>query len=107
MVYRWKPSASQRRAFAERMKDPQEQKAYEERKLAKVTKRRAGSQFDYTSAGGNYIATQSQYNNALRFLGTELTPEQENACNQVMYSYSCQEKIHHDYIHIVNELSRN
>jgi len=29
MAYKWKPSASQRRAFAERMKDPAEQAAYE------------------------------------------------------------------------------
>lgn len=108
MTYKWKPSATQKRAFAERMKDPVEQEAYQERKTVKADKRRAGSKFDYSSAGGSYVPTQLQYEEAFKFLGKEnLTPEQKNACNQVMYGYSCQEKIHHDNIHIVNELTRN
>lgn len=106
MAYRWKPSATQKRAFAERMKDPAEQIAYQQRKEDKAAKRRVGSKFDYSSAGGNYVPTQFQYEQAVKFLGAELTSEQKDACNQVMYGYSCQEKIHHDYIHIVNELIR-
>jgi len=35
MSYRWKPNASQRRAFAEKMKDPEEQQAYNDRKREK------------------------------------------------------------------------
>lgn len=37
MAYKWKPSA---RAFAEKMKDPQEKAAYEQRKADRVEKRR-------------------------------------------------------------------
>ena len=108
MAYKWRPSASQRRAFAERMKDPDEQAAYNERKQAKADKRRAGSQYDYSSAGGNYIPTQSQYDAAMIALQSmELTSEQQDACNQTTYGYTCQENIHHDYIHIVNELRRS
>lgn len=110
MAYRWKPSASQRRAFAERMQNPAEKAQYEQRKLDKEQKRRASSKFDYNSAGGNYIPTQSQYNHAFEFAGKPeltLTAEQLSAIDMVMYGYTCQEKVHHDYIHIVNELIRS
>ena len=107
MGYRWKPSASQRKAFAEKMQDPEEKAAYYERKEARADARRSTSQFDYCSAGGNYVPTQAQYEAAIRFKWRELTPIQDDACNQVMYGYSCQEKVHHDYIHIVNELNRS
>jgi hypothetical protein len=108
MGYRWKPSKSQRRAFAERMKDPAEQQAYEARKTDKATKRRAGSKFDYASAGGEYLPTKQQHDFALTYMqsGNTLTSEQEDALNQVMYGYSCQEKVHHDSIHVCNELMR-
>ena len=36
MGYKWKPNASQRREFAERMKDPEEQEAYDTRKREKA-----------------------------------------------------------------------
>lgn len=108
MAYKWRPSASQRRAFAERMKDPAEQAAYLERKEDRAAKRRASSAYNYSSAGGNYIATKSQHDAAMIALQSlQLTPEQRDACHQVTYSFSCQEKIHHDYIHIVNELRRS
>lgn len=107
MAYKWKPSKSQRREFAIRMQDVNEQQAYKERKELKAEKRRQGSKFDYYSAGGNYIPTEFQYQEAMSFLlSREMTPEQKEACNQVLYGFSCQEKIHHDYIHIVNDMTR-
>lgn len=107
MAYKWKPSKTQRREFAIKMQDPEEKRAYEERKANKRDKMREGSKFDYSTAGGFYVPTQFQYEEALKFKGSKLTDEQDDACNQVMYGYSCQEKIHHDYIHIINELLRN
>lgn len=105
MAYKWKPSKSQRKAFATKMQDPEEKKAYEDRKTAEAEKRRSGSQYNYNSAGGNYIPTREQHDFCFSYSG-ELTPEQRGAFNQVMYGYNCQEKVHHDYIHIVNELRR-
>jgi len=107
MSYKWRPSKSQRKEFAIRMQDPDERSAYEERKEAKAEKRRANSSFNYNSAGGNYVPTEFQYKSAIKLLGNNnLTSEQKDACNQVMYGYDCKEKIHHDYIHIINELER-
>lgn len=104
MGYRWKPNASQRRDFAERMKDPEEQKSYEERKRAKNTYSDNPLSFKHKS----FIPTQFQNDQARKFLSmNKLTSEQQDACSQVIYGYGCQEKIHHDYIHIVNELTRN
>lgn len=109
MGYKWKPSKTARRDFAIKMQtDSDFTQQYEKRKLDRAEKRRAGSQFDYQSAGGNYVPTKFQHDKASEFLGTkELTPEQQNACNQVMFGWSCSEKVHHDYIHIVNELIRS
>ena len=105
---KWKPSASQKKAFAEKMKDPEEQAAYLQRKEDRAEKRRAGSRFNYSTAGGNYMPTEGQYKEALRFIGKgDLTQEQFNACNIVMSAWVCQEKCHHDQIHVVNELTRN
>lgn len=105
--YKWKPSASQRREFAQRMQNPEEKAAYEKAKEEKVTKKRAGSKFDYYSAGGNYIPTQFQYNFVMNHMELFGTPEENDAINQIMYGYSNNEKIHHDYIHIVNEKIRS
>lgn len=106
MANKWRPSASQRREFAERMKDPSEAAAYEARKQEKLQKKRAGSKFDYNSAGGNYVPTREQhdfcFNNMHLFEGLE----EENAANEVMRGFSCNEKIHHDFIHVVNEKRR-
>lgn len=107
MAYKWKPSASQRRAFAEKMQDPAEATAYTARKLAKANKRRAGSAFDYKKAGGQYIPTRAQHNEAFRALTEDtLSPTQEEACNLVMSAFALNEKVHHDHIHIVNEIIR-
>lgn len=102
MAYKWKPSASQKREFAERMKDPNEQAAYYARQSERAEKRRLSSRFDYASAGGNYIPTQAQYECAVNNIGTGI----DNDCNMVIYGYTCQEKVHHDHIHVINELIR-
>jgi len=105
--YKWKPSKSQRQAFAIKMQDPGEREAYEDRKRAKADKRRAGSQFDYISAGGNYVPTEFQFKDATRLLlDAKLTTGEESACQNVVYGYGCGEMVHHDYIHVVNELIR-
>lgn len=108
MAYKWKPSAAQRKAFADKMKDPEQQAAYHQRKHDKAEKRRAGSNFSYSSAGGNYVPTKIQYEYAMKFLGDkELSEEQGHACTMVVSGFSCNEKVHHDYIHVVNELIRS
>jgi len=67
----------------------------------------AKSAFDYDSAGGNYIPTLAQYEKAFEFLRTKnLTVVQKSACQMILSAYILQEKIHHDQIHIVNELIR-
>lgn len=65
MAYRWKPSKSARRDFAENMKNSDFSNDYYARKEAKADKRRSGSQFEYQTAGGSYVPTQAQYNAAV------------------------------------------
>ena len=103
MAYKWKPSASQRKAFAEKMKDPEEKSAYEENKRNKNTYSDNPLSFKHKS----FIPTNLQYNEAMKFLGmVGLTYKQQDACNQITSTYVCQDKCHHDYIHIINALSR-
>lgn len=106
MAYKWKPSAAQRKQFAENMKDPDYKAAREARKEAAAQKKRASSKFGYYTAGGNYTPTRAQYEAAAEHLSSGLNNEEENACNIVMAGYSLNEKVHHDFIHIVNELTR-
>ena len=104
----WRPSATQRKQFAENMKNPAFAEAYYARKEARGKKRRATSKYDYNTAGGEYIATQRQYNAAIDIQhDSNLTSEQRDAANMVVYSYTCRAKIHHDYIHVVNEIIRS
>lgn len=107
MGYKWKPSASQRREFAQRMQDPQEVAEYEKRKQEKVEKRRASSQFDYNNAGGNYVPTKAQHDFCFSNSHLFQTVEEQQAMNDVMFGYSCNEKVHHDSIHVVNEKLRS
>jgi hypothetical protein len=107
MSYKWRPSKSARREFAQRMQDPQEQAAYEARKQAKADKRRAGSKFDYGSAGGYYVPTKAQFDFCLMNMNLFQTHEEKSAMNFVMSGYTCNEKVHHDFIHIVNEKIRS
>lgn len=106
MSYRWKPNATQRREFAARMQDANEREYYERSKREKEEKRRETSSFNYENAGGTYVPTQAQYDYALHNRSMNTSAEHDDACNQVCFGFSCNEKIHHDYIHIVNELIR-
>ena len=107
MAYKWRPSKSAKQEFARNMQNPEFANDYYARKEIKAGKRRQSSQFDYSSAGGSYIPTNHQYNKAFEFLTKkELTSEQIDACNIIISGYSCNEKVHHDYIHILNELIR-
>lgn len=104
---KWKPSKSAKREFAIKMQNDLEFAIdYNNRKQIKNDKRKASSQFDYESAGGNYIPTKYQsdfcFNNPELFI----TLHEQEAKNNILYGYSCQEKVHHDYIHIVNEKIR-
>lgn len=106
MGYRWKPSKSQRREFAIRMQDPEEKAAYEERKKQKLEKNRSDSKFDYEKAGGYFVPTKEQHDFCFNHFDLFQTEEQKNAANFVMSGFACNEKVHHDFIHIVNELRR-
>jgi hypothetical protein len=104
---KWKPSAAQKKAFVEKMQDPAEAAAYEARKQARETKRRAGSRFGYETAGGRYVPTQSQYVYACRMLaGGGLTEDEDTAARMVCSAYACNEAVHHDMIHLINEHGR-
>jgi len=105
---KWRPSKKQRREFAERMaNDPEYRKAYYERQEKRAEKKRSTSKFDYISAGGQYLPTKIQNDAALELLNLNPSPEQAEACNMVLWGYSCSEKIHHDYIHLINEFIRH
>lgn len=106
-AYKWKPSATQKKAFAQRMQNPEERATYEKQKEERAAKKRAGSKFDYYSAGGNYVPTQAQYNFVMKHTDLFTTDEEIDALNQIIYGYGNNEKIHHDYIHIVNEKIRS
>jgi len=107
MRKQWKPSVSQRREFAQRMQDPEEKAAYELRKRLREEKRRASSQFDYGTAGGFYIPTKAQNDFCFEHMEMFTTDDEIAAANDVLYGFSSQEKVHHDSIHIVNEMRRN
>jgi hypothetical protein len=102
-MYRWKPNASQRREFAEKMKDPDEKKAYEERKYAK---NHYIPDDPRSFANKSFIPTKEQNNYVRSIYNNDITSEQKEAYDQVIYGYGCQEKIHHDYIHIINSMRR-
>ena len=107
MGYKWKPSASQRREFAAKMADPIEKEAYEQRKIDRENNRRSKSRFNYHSAGGCYIPTESQYNFCMANMHLFDTSEKSSAANEVIFGYTCNEKVNHDSIHVVNEVIRN
>lgn len=108
MPYKWKPTKAQKREFAERMAtDTAYSEAYHQRKEQRAETRRSTSKFDYKTAGGEYTPTESQNKAAFELLGFNPTPEQKEACNMVLYGYSCKEKVHHDFIHLINEYIRS
>lgn len=106
-AYKWKPSASQRKAFAQKMQDPEERSAYEKRKKDKEDKRRSTSKFDYNTAGGKYIPTRTQHDFVLSHGDLFKTTEEKEAADMVMSGYIMNDKVKHDYIHIVNEKMRS
>jgi hypothetical protein len=95
--YKWKPSASQKREFAQRMQDPTEAAAYAERKAEKRL-------YDNWK-DKDFVPTKDQYDFCFENIG-KVKGEQQDAFNQVVYGYGCKEKINHCYIHIVNQLRR-
>jgi len=103
---KWTPSKTARREFAAKMQDPEYAAAYYQRKEERAAKRRAKSAYDYTTAGGMYIATAEQYMFCMANENMFTMMEQQIARNQVVMSYTCGMKIHHDSIHIVNEIRR-
>jgi len=107
--YKWKPNKAQKAAFKERMADPEQEAEYhlnkQKRAETKAAKNRKGSAFDYHSAGGEYIPSKEQYDFTMTYNG-ELTDEQQNAFNMIQFGYTTKSKVHHDSIHIVNELRR-
>lgn len=108
MSYKWKPTRSQRRAFAERMANDEEfREAYYERKEKRAERRRQSSKFDYSTAGGWYVPTKVQFDAACELALKSPTNEQREACDIVIYGYLNKETVHHDYIHIINEYIRS
>jgi len=99
MGYRWKPNASQRAAFRERMSDPLEQQAYEQRKAEK--------RLYENWKDKDFVPTKEQYEFCFEHGELFETHEQTDARNFVCSGWVCQEKVPHCYIHIVNELRRN
>jgi len=102
--FKWKPNASQRRAFAERMQDSDEQSAYYSRQLAK--KNKFYDSFYHPGSGVECIASKSAHDFCIFDRRGIDTPELEDAANQVVFSFSCNEKIDHYYIHIINSIIR-
>jgi len=93
MRYKWKPSKAQKREFAERMAtDPTYREAYYRRKEQRAEKRRSTSKFDYPTAGGEYIPTESQNKAAFELLNCNPTPEQEEACRMVLLAIPVKRK---------------
>lgn len=107
MAYKWRPSKTQRREFAIRMTDPIEAQAYEARKAQRAENRRSKSKFDYQTAGGLYVPTKAQHDFAFNHIDLFTTNDERASANEVMCAYSCNEKVHHDHIHIVNEKIRS
>lgn len=105
--YKWKPNKTQKKEFAIRMQDPDEKQAYLDRKMDRADRKRSDSEFNYESTGGFYIPTKIQYDFVMEHADLFTDRYENNAANDVVYGYTCQEKIHHDSIHIVNEKIRN
>lgn len=101
--YKWKPSKSKRKEFAKKMQDEQFAQEYKQRKINRVVNRRKDSRFDYPTAGGYYIATRGQADFCMEHSDLFNSLSEQEAKNMVILSWSNNEKIHHDYIHIVNE----
>jgi len=106
MKKKWKPTKTQRKAFALQMSDPTEKAVYLERKRIIANRRRAASIFDYETAGSFYVPTKAQHDFCFNNFDLFTNPEDINAANIVMAGYACNEQVHHDHIHVVNQIIR-
>lgn len=106
MSYKWRPSASQRRAFAEKMNNDEDfASSYNERKKAK--KEKFYESIDKRGTGSAFVPTKAQHDYCIFNRSKNTTPEHDEACNMVASKFACNEKCDHYYIHIVNELIRS
>ena len=103
---KWKPSKAARREFAEKMQNPGYAEQYYARKKARADKRRGGSEFNYETAGGYYVPSQNQHYQALKLLKNNPTDQQREAAEIICVGYYNMDKVHNDYIHIINEWGR-
>jgi|GEM_PF-6456590 len=106
MAYRWKPNASQRRAFSEKMQDPQEKEACENRKASK----RGFENFDKE----DFVPSKDQRDYAVKNIHkfdlknqTEESKINYEAFDQVMQAYDFGHKVPHKLIHIVQTFRRD
>lgn len=102
----WKPSKKQKREFAEKMQNPEFAAAYYERKRQREEKRRSNSKFDYNSAGGYFAPSILQVRAAKGLLNSD-NEELRNAAEAIYNADLNASKVHHDYIHIINEWLRS
>lgn len=108
MAFKYKPSATERKDFAEKMaNDPQFKADYLARKEAKEDKKRSTSRFNYKGAGGYYLPTKEQYNAASWLRKNSTNTDQLVAAEAVVNCYLLEQPVHHDAIHIINEYIRN
>lgn len=103
-MYKWKPSKTQRKEFATNMQNPEFASEHTARKQARCDKRRSTSAFDYATAGGYYIPAKIAYDFCIANYANSLTLQNQIAFNAVIHGFINNEKVHHDSIHIVNEL---
>jgi len=99
MGYKWRPNKSQRKAFAIKMQDPENREIYE----SKMAKERT---YEYWK-DKNFVPTKEQHDFCLEYINLFVTSEEKEAVGAVMYGYSCNEKVNHSHIHIINEKRRN
>lgn len=98
MSYKWKPNATQRRAFAEKMQDADEKAAYENKKAEKRL-------YDNWK-DKDFIPTKEQNDFCFNNMNLFVTSDEKNACNMILSAFGLNEKTNHCYIHIVNEKRR-
>lgn len=104
---KWKPTKAQRKEFAQKMQDPEYEKAYLQRKEKRAASRRKNSDYDYSSAGGSFVPTRIQYQLATVILEQSKDSNLRHSARIVTSGYGNNEKVHHDHIHVVNEFGRN
>ena len=102
MAYKWKPNAAQRAEYQQRCIDNGGIRPVS----AKEKKWREEKENHFKGGILMAVPTEMQHDFAIFKRPTSLTPKQEDAFNQVAYGYSCNEKIDHCYIHIVNQFIR-